>query len=361
MDVLEKMSRRFGGWYENLFPGGGDTDLRPRDILRRILATMEDRREAGLRGTVFVPNTYTLEIAVTDDEQRDYVRAFLSDAELRDALQERITERGYKTKGELTIEVREVESAEGVEPVRIRCRFDASPPIPTATSQTPIHAEEEPATVPFGANAPLAALVMRTPGRDAETFPVGGAGVKIGRSQQRGNGIVLADDTQISREHLRIAPIGGVFFAEDLETVNGTMLNGVRLPPKLPKPLSDGDVLNVGQTEFRFRLTNPQANSAVSSVFQLVLPNGNRCGVTSGVILGSAAGADIRLTGKGIADRHARFLVKDGRGHIEDLATAEGTFVNDMRLPPHFAVTLYNGNRVRLGDCDLEYVQQGGE
>src|SRR5690242_7818826 len=43
MDLFEKINRSFGGWYEGLF-GGGD-DVRPKDILRKILTAMEEHRK----------------------------------------------------------------------------------------------------------------------------------------------------------------------------------------------------------------------------------------------------------------------------------------------------------------------------
>jgi hypothetical protein len=41
MDLLEKINRSFGTWYEGLF-GGSNDDVRLKDVLRRILAALED-------------------------------------------------------------------------------------------------------------------------------------------------------------------------------------------------------------------------------------------------------------------------------------------------------------------------------
>ena len=64
MEIFEKINRAFGGWYEGLF--GGSDDVRPRDILRRILTAMEEHRKEGIDGKVYVPNQYILEIAVDE-------------------------------------------------------------------------------------------------------------------------------------------------------------------------------------------------------------------------------------------------------------------------------------------------------
>jgi hypothetical protein len=76
MDLLEKINRSFGAWYEGLF--GGTDDVRPKDILRRILAAMENNRKEGFDNKIYVPNQYILEINVHDDEEKEYLLSFLN-------------------------------------------------------------------------------------------------------------------------------------------------------------------------------------------------------------------------------------------------------------------------------------------
>src|ERR1700726_4508531 len=75
MDLFEKFNRTFGSWYEGLF-GGGD-DVRPKDILRRIIAALEDHRKEGFDNRIYVPNQYVLEINVHDEEEKEYLLSFL--------------------------------------------------------------------------------------------------------------------------------------------------------------------------------------------------------------------------------------------------------------------------------------------
>src|SRR2546430_8869302 len=84
MDLFEKINRSFGAWYEGLF-GAGD-DVRPKDILRRILAALEDNRKEGFDNRIYVPNQYVLEIAVDDEEEKDYLLSFLDRDELEAAV-----------------------------------------------------------------------------------------------------------------------------------------------------------------------------------------------------------------------------------------------------------------------------------
>lgn len=51
----------------------------------------------------------------------------------------------------------------------------------------------------------------------------------------------------VSREHACIFQRGNAVEVEDLGSTNGTLLNGKRLAPYMPKPLKDGDQLQLGK------------------------------------------------------------------------------------------------------------------
>jgi len=62
------------------------------------------------------------------------------------------------------------------------------------------------------------------------------------------------DDEAVSWQHLEIELRGGVLMAVDLDSRNGTALNGE--PLDRPRRLRDGDVLSVA--EYRLELSDPQ-------------------------------------------------------------------------------------------------------
>ncbi|HMW03006.1 MAG TPA: FHA domain-containing protein, partial [Acidobacteriota bacterium] len=48
---------------------------------------------------------------------------------------------------------------------------------------------------------------------------------------------------------------GGIFLVEDLSSVNGTFVNdNIRLYPKQPRALQEGDKLRLGETTLKFVL-----------------------------------------------------------------------------------------------------------
>jgi len=84
--------------------------------------------------------------------------------------------------------------------------------------------------------------------------------VNIGRASSRrcerdGSGAVRqlalrVPDPRLSSSHARIARVYGRWIVEDLDSRNGTFVNGQRVPRA---PLSDGDLIEVGQTFLLFR------------------------------------------------------------------------------------------------------------
>jgi hypothetical protein len=75
--------------------------------------------------------------------------------------------------------------------------------------------------------------------------------LKIGRAPD--NTLVISDP-QASAHHAEVAPgFGGASYQiTDLNSTNGTFVNEQRLSPNMPHPLSSGDVIRIGTTNFTY-------------------------------------------------------------------------------------------------------------
>src|SRR5262249_60762487 len=78
--------------------------------------------------------------------------------------------------------------------------------------------------------------------------------VRLGRN--RDNTIVLLDQ-HASRWHARVHARDGQWYISDLETPNGTRVNGVQV--RLEVPLSDGQAVAIGDIRPRFTREPPRA------------------------------------------------------------------------------------------------------
>jgi len=81
---------------------------------------------------------------------------------------------------------------------------------------------------------------------DGRRVALGEAVLSIGRLPD--NDIVVADP-KASRKHAEIRPAGNGFLLVDLQSTNGTRVNGTNVGEHV---LVDGDHIAIGATEFRF-------------------------------------------------------------------------------------------------------------
>ncbi len=199
----------------------------------------------------------------------------------------------------------------------------------------------------------------------------------IGRAAPEGEGR-LGGDPELSRRHARVSRAAdGQFTIEDLGSANGTFVNGERIDA--PRTLGLGDVVRVGRTvlqltddvggvpeETRLRggvLADEPAGDAGGAGPQLWVTDGSAKGrrLTLGdeFVIGRTERGDGRLgDDPELSRRHARVARDpDGRLAIEDLGSANGTFVNDVRVRERQALNA--GDVVRVGATTLQLTEPG--
>ncbi len=100
---------------------------------------------------------------------------------------------------------------------------------------------------------------------DVYEFSLGS--VSLGRSDD--NQIVL-DSRKASRRHALIYYQAGDYFIQDLDSKNGTWLNGEKLTGS--RVLRDGDRFKIGELEFTFDLSYNNDFTETASTFTTLLP-----------------------------------------------------------------------------------------
>jgi hypothetical protein len=84
---------------------------------------------------------------------------------------------------------------------------------------------------------------------EGEHFDLFG-GISLGRSADAD---IRLDDRYASGIHARVFNRSGAYFAEDMNSTNGTLLNSRELHGEAE--LTPGDVIRIGVTEFRFEVS----------------------------------------------------------------------------------------------------------
>jgi pSer/pThr/pTyr-binding forkhead associated (FHA) protein len=188
----------------------------------------------------------------------------------------------------------------------------------------------------------------------------------IGRETPHEDG-KLGGDREISRRHARVSRGGdGLLTIEDLRSANGTFVNGERIDA--PRTLDVGDVVKMGQTVLHVTDASgavPEqgrpapAESGEELVVTAGGAPGRRLTVKDDLVIGRAVSGEGRLDDdRELSRQHAR-VARDASGQltIEDLGSANGTFVNGERVRER--QLLKAGDSVRVGTTTMQVTDVG--
>jgi hypothetical protein len=250
LERLEAMaSRVIEGWSARLFRAR----LQPVQIAKRVIRAMETHQTISLAKT-FVPNSYVVSLAPTDyAEFEQYKRSLerdLAEAVLGAARDRRFTLLAYPTV--------ELEEDDDVSPgdVRVACALvDASgEEVPSneperldgvAAGHTMVLDRE--ALLSAKPRAPQGVIVARE-GSVKREVSLTADPITVGRDPK--NDIVL-DDRRVSRRHAEVRLRLGRYTLYDLQSTNGTFVNGRRIAEMV---LSDEDRITIGGAELVVKL-----------------------------------------------------------------------------------------------------------
>lgn len=378
MDFFERLNRVFGNWYESLFEDIA-SDIRPKDVLRKIINAMEDNRKEGLDNRVYVPNKYVLEIAFDSDEEREDLLAFLDKAELETALRKYMVQNHYYTRGPLDFTIEEVSLLEGEtrpEKLKVKCKWDVrrmekdnSPVIVSGSaddaSSDLSEAYDEEYTVAAtdicdASTVTPPSLFVKGPSGLRQEFLLTKSVTILGRSRRLGNDVILDWDGMVSKRHAKIVLTPEGFAIVDLDSTNGVWVNGEKIVDSNGRLLKNGDTIRLGATELVFKekenLTpDTTATGSVQARPKLVFEDGSEFLLASQVNIGRSLGSDLRLDHPSVSRRHAVISSCENVYSIVDLGSKNGTWVNNIRLAEGSYMNLRQGDLIRIGEVKVRF------
>jgi hypothetical protein len=118
----------------------------------------------------------------------------------------------------------------------------ASPaPAPAAAPRTPVPAAT-------GDTSPPSRLVITKGAKNGLEMPLGDGPLTIGRSNE--SNLIIRDD-YTSTHHARLMLWNGRWVIQDLDSTNGTFVNGERVT--VPTPIPPNSTVTIGTTSFELR------------------------------------------------------------------------------------------------------------
>ncbi|MDX1986593.1 MAG: FHA domain-containing protein [Candidatus Obscuribacter sp.] len=179
---------------------------------------------------------------------------------------------------------------------------------------------------------------------DGKRIEAGKSELILGRDPSKD---VVFGAEDVSRNHAKLKVTADGVKIEDLNSKNGTFVNGERITGEaLLKP---GDKVRLGQnTEFEFKQTVPANLEYKGKPLSLTKQE---------LTLGRAPDSDLTFVDGTVSREHAKIRKNGDTYSISDLNSRNGTFVNGRRI--NSETPLKEGDRIRLGNDADELVFRG--
>ena len=269
MSVLRTIEQKIEGLFEGMFGRAFRTHVQPVELARKLAKEMDEHRTISV-SRVYVPNEYSVYLSEADREQFTGYEGSLI-GELQDYLVEHARRESYamltpptvlmKTDADLSI------GEFGIATRMVQPEGRRGPQVDAPAPQV-----EPGATMIYKAKAPqpTEARLAAELGLEQESFSlkmngrsyaIEGAKAVLGRSKDCD---VQVEDANVSRRHAELRREGSTWWLVDLDSTNGTELNGKRVQKaSCPRATRSRSAPRTSSSEEARRLVNVDVDEAL--------------------------------------------------------------------------------------------------
>jgi hypothetical protein len=211
---MQGFERRLERLVEGSFSKAFRSGLEPVEVGRRLTRVLDAERTMGVDGVPVAPNNIGVYLSPDDFDRFESFADALA-RELAETAREHAKAEGYHFVGPVTV---------------------------TLVADDELRAGECDIAAEIHEGIRVGSLVLP----DGRRVPLGEQPLVIGRNADCG---VVVADARASRQHAEILAQGNGFVVHDLDSMNGTLVNGTAIRQH---PLADGDEIRLGNTVLRF-------------------------------------------------------------------------------------------------------------
>jgi pSer/pThr/pTyr-binding forkhead associated (FHA) protein len=169
--------------------------------------------------------------------------------------------------------------------------------------------------------------------------------------------ILLPEDLNVSRIHLALVAEKDGLYVEDLRSSNGTLLNGIKIPPGRRYLISNNDVVTAGDSPIKIEFKGQDKEGDKTPGLYLVDENGVKLRLRQGDnTVGRLPLNTITIESSPfIAREHAILSVELAPSglvflYLTDLGSSNGSFINHKPAPSHTKVRVKVNDEVTFAD-----------
>ena len=252
--VLRAIEQKIEALFEGIFGRAFRTNVQPVELARKLAKEMDDHRTVSV-SRVYVPNEYTVFLSPDDRSQFEgYETSLVS--ELEEYLAEHARRENYALLTPARVKVETDEdlalgefgiATRMVQPTRGGARAAEAPVGEAEPGHTMIYKPQPQATEAVSPEELGVEREAASVSWDGQTREVDRPRLVLGRSRECE---VQLTDPNVSRRHAELRQEGATYWIVDLDSTNGTFVNGARL--ERPRKLAPGDRIRIGATDLRF-------------------------------------------------------------------------------------------------------------
>jgi hypothetical protein len=211
---MQGFERRLERLVEGSFSKAFRSGLEPVEVGRRLTRVLDAERTMGVDGVPVAPNNIGVYLSPDDFDRFESFADALA-RELAETAREHAKAEGYHFVGPVTV---------------------------TLVADDELRAGECDIAAEIHEGLRVGSLVLP----DGRRVPLGEQPLMLGRNADCS---VVVADARASRQHAEIRAQGNGFVIHDLDSMNGTLVNGTAVRQH---PLADGDEIRLGNTVLRF-------------------------------------------------------------------------------------------------------------
>lgn len=216
--VLKRIEQKLEKLVEGTFTRAFPSSVKPIELGKRIRRVLEDKKTIGVQGQIIIPNRYVISLSPKDLENIESIQESIQ-REISSSIRDHANDENYHFQGTLTVEILSNSS------------------LKTGSIEVDGLFEENKGGFPPGS------LIDE----NGKRLIITEQKLSIGRDTKSTMQVV---DVEVSRNHAEIRLLNTSFVLIDLQSTNGTFVNGQRVQEHT---LQNFDQIKIGSTILLFQ------------------------------------------------------------------------------------------------------------
>lgn len=216
--VLKRIEQKLEKLVEGTFTRAFPSSVKPIELGKRVRRVLEDKKTIGVQGQIIIPNRYVISLSLKDLENIESIQESIQ-REISSSIRDHANDENYHFQGTLTVEILSNSS------------------LKTGSIEVDGLFEENKGGFPPGS------LINE----NGERLIITEQKLSIGRDKESTMQVV---DVEVSRNHAEIRLLNTSFVLIDLQSTNGTYVNGQRVQEHT---LQNFDQIKIGSTILLFQ------------------------------------------------------------------------------------------------------------